>query len=76
MDIKGIKIQISKWEEEVKSLKKKAEGATGSAKEKLEAKIKEIQSKIGDAKDKLQNLKSKGEDIADKGKGILGKFKK
>ena len=47
-----MKEEISKWEKEVISLKEKALKATGDAKVKLEAQIKEIKSKIDAAKTK------------------------
>ena len=59
--------QVKKWEEELGSLKDKAEGAVGDAKAKYEDQIKNIQAKIGGAKDKIEELKGKGKDI-------LGKF--
>jgi len=59
--------QVKKWEEELGSLKEKAESATGDAKAGYMDKIKDIQAKIGGAKDKIEDLKGKGKDI-------LGKF--
>ncbi|MHB8280742.1 MAG: hypothetical protein ACYDIA_24330 [Candidatus Humimicrobiaceae bacterium] len=47
-----IKEEMSKWEKEVISLKEKAAKATGDAKAKIEAQIKELKSKITDAKAK------------------------
>ena len=47
-----IKEEISKWEKEVISLKEKAIKATGDAKTKIEAQIKDLKSKITDAKAK------------------------
>jgi len=59
--------QVKKWEEELGSLKEKAESAMGDNKAEYEDRIKDIQSKIGGAKDKIEGLKGKGKDI-------LGKF--
>ena len=47
-----IKAEISKHEQEIKDLKAKALKATGDAKAKLEAQIKELQSKIDSTKTK------------------------
>ena len=51
MDTKDkMKEEISKWEKEVISLKEKAIKATGDAKVKIEAQIKDLKSKIANAK--------------------------
>jgi chromosome segregation ATPase len=81
MDIGGLSVdklkdQISKYEQEVKSLKEKAVKATGDAKAKIQAQIKDLQAKIADTKAKIEKLSSQGKDILGKGKDILGKFKK
>ena len=49
-NVDKIKEEISKWEKEVISLKEKAIKATGDAKAKIEAQIKDLKSKITNAK--------------------------
>ena len=68
-NVDKIKEEISKWEKEVISLKEKAIKATGDAKAKIEAQIKDLKSKI--AKAKWEKLQSQGKGILDKGKDIL-----
>ena len=49
-NVDKIKEEISKWEKEIISLKEKAIKATGDAKVKIEAQIKDLKSKIAKAK--------------------------